>query len=168
MKTIGNILSDNINILVNYTDDIGNKNIFLIPQSSLNEGELTNFNNFKSLIQNRLNAIAVVKAKIINVLLLNNVFFIQGESFPPKSFNTNTLSTTILVTGTSLTQKQVSDNLYAFVLAATGNPLISLTAPFATNTVIINGVTMNYTTISTASGSVLANATQLVIDLFNQ
>jgi len=170
MKTLTDILYNKTTntIKINYFDDIGNLQQITKSVSDLTSDELSHLTSLSNDIQTDLNNLIKIKAKVFNVLLLDSIFFIQGESYPPQSHKIADLSTTVLVTGTSLTQKQVSDNLYSFVLSATSNSLISLSAPFGTNTVVINGTTMNYTTISTASGSVLSNATQLVIDLFNQ
>lgn len=168
MKTIKNIEIGIDLISIVYLNDIGAISKLPVTISSLITSETTIVDNFKNMLQGKLDILPQIKAKIYNVLLLDGIFFIQGESYPPQSHKVSNLSTSVLVTGTSLTQKQASDNLYSFVLSATGSPLVSLSAPFGTNTVVINGVTMNYTTISTASGSVLANATQLAIDLFNQ
>lgn len=169
MKLIKNgFIDENRNLIVNYIDEVGKQTTIAIKSSDFTTQEAITSTAFRALIQTRLDALSIIKAKIFNVMLLDGIFFIQGESYPPQSYKVVNLSTETLVTGTSLTQKQVCDNLYSFVLSATGNPLVSLSAPFSTNTVVINDVTMNYTTISTASGSILTNATQLVIDLFNQ
>ena len=168
MKKLKNVLLDgNGNIISNYLDEIGNNSVINIKEIDLTDDEIIVIDNLKSLIQSKLDLLPKQIEKVYDVELLENIFFISGENFQPKSFKTDLLSTSVLVTGTDLTQKQVSDNLYSFVLSSIGSPLISISAPFVTGKVTINGIEMDYQIISSQSGNIMSNATQLVVDLFN-
>lgn len=165
MKKILNIRIDDDKYNIRYKDEIGNLNFIDINVSDLTSDEINSWDS--NIFNVRLASLPIVPKPVSLVLLLNGVFSIYGAGSEPKLIDVTSLSDTKLVTGTNLSQKAVSDQVFGFVQNAFGTPLVSIKAVFGSDSVIINGNVLNYDTANASSNGILANAKQLMVDLFN-
>ena len=158
MKTARTIIlrPEDGQILVTYSNELGKDNTINIAMTDIDNSILTPFN---SAIATKLSVLPQAIAKVSFVKLLDGVFTIIGEHYDPKTVNSADLVGA---------QKQVYDNLCAFVLAAVGQPLSSITAKYGSGRIIINGVDMDFVSVNAGAGTVLSDSTQLSIDLFNE
>ncbi len=167
MKTIKDTLTSGDDNIVNYFDEVGNTTALNIKKSSLTVEELAAYNSWEAVKQARINALDKVLDLVANVGLSEGKFVVTGEVISPKVFAVDDLATIGTVYDTGKTQKQIYDDLAAFINIATGSPLVSMNAPFGTGFVIVNMVIYPYAPISISSGSVMTNATKLARYLLN-
>jgi hypothetical protein len=158
-----------ITINATYTNELGAQQDGAVIID--NENIPTEVASIIDYITNRLantEEFPVVEDMVSSVSLSGGQLIIKGKTPPKyKEAMVEDLSDSEILSGTDKTHAEIYEELEAFVLAATGSPLVKMDAPFDTDVLFINGVKYQFSVINGSAGTVLINATKLAKWILN-